>query len=169
MTATNQDPSRLAEKYRAVFWGDEKFPVDPVTIARNVGVEVLETQLPSDVSGALIKEAGTDPQIILEATDHSNRKRFSCAHELGHYASRVESDDEDRQYNYVDFRNGNSSTGQNQEEVFANKFAACLLMPENDVKSRANKSTHAELAAYFGVSNEAMKYRLRTLNLLKSC
>lgn len=166
MTTITQDPAKLAEKYRLVFWGEETFPVDPVTIARHLGVEVLETHLPKDVSGALIKEVDEDPRIILETTDHSNRKRFSCAHELGHYASRVESDDEDRQYEYVDFRNGASATGQDPEEVFANNFAACLLMPESVVRVRLRKSTHAELAAYFGVSNEAMKWRLRNLNLL---
>lgn len=166
MTTITQDPEKLADKYRAVFWGEDEFPVDPVTIARHLGVEVLETQLPRDVSGALIKEVNEDPRIILEATDHSNRKRFSCAHELGHYASRVESDDEDRQYEYVDFRNGVSATGQDPEEVFANSFAACLLMPASEMRLRFRKSTHAELAAYFGVSNEAMKWRLRKLNLL---
>lgn len=166
MKATTPNPAKLAEKYRVVFWGEDVFPVDPVTIARHLGVEVLETHLPTDVSGALIKEAGQDPQIILETTDHSNRKRFSCAHELGHYASRVESNDEDLQYEYVDFRNGASATGQDPEEVFANNFAACLLMPESEVRARANKGTHAELAAYFGVSNEAMKFRLKKLNLL---
>ncbi|QIL89926.1 ImmA/IrrE family metallo-endopeptidase [Microbulbifer sp. SH-1] len=166
MTTNTQEAARLADKYRVVFWGEDIFPVDPVTIARNVGVEVLETELLPDVSGALIKEAGKDPIIILEATDHSNRKRFSCAHELGHYASRVESDDDDRQYEYVDFRDGNSTTGQDPEEVFANNFAACLLMPEAEVRSRAKNTTHAELAVFFGVSNEAMKIRLRTLRLL---
>lgn len=166
MTTIAQDPEKLADKYRVVFWSEDEFPVDPVTIARNVGVEVLETHLPRDVSGALIKEVDEDPRIILETTDHSNRKRFSCAHELGHYASRVESNDEDRQYEYVDFRNGVSATGQDPEEVFANSFAACLLMPESQVRVRFRKSTHAELAAYFGVSNEAMKWRLRKLNLL---
>ncbi|MCW8125520.1 ImmA/IrrE family metallo-endopeptidase [Microbulbifer halophilus] len=166
MTTITQDPEKLADKYRAVFWSEDEFPVDPVTIARHLGVEVLETHLPKDVSGALIKEVNEDPRIILETTDHSNRKRFSCAHELGHYASRVESDDEDRQYEYVDFRNGVSATGQDSEEVFANSFAACLLMPEDEMRLRFRKSTHAELAAYFGVSNEAMKWRLRKLNLL---
>ncbi|WP_250461748.1 ImmA/IrrE family metallo-endopeptidase [Microbulbifer litoralis] len=166
MTTIAQDPEKLADKYRVVFWSEDEFPVDPVTIARNVGVEVLETHLPRDVSGALIKEVDEDPRIILETTDHSNRKRFSCAHELGHYASRVESNDEDRQYEYVDFRNSVSATGQDPEEVFANSFAACLLMPESQVRVRFRKSTHAELAAYFGVSNEAMKWRLRKLNLL---
>lgn len=160
-------PEIAAEKVRSAFWGDRGFPVDPVTISRMLGVQVLETELPGDVSGALIKEAGKDPTIVIHYLDSNNRKRFSCAHELGHYISRIESNNIEPQYEYIDFRDSNSSNGNNPDEVFANGFAACLLMPENIVKQLCGSGkSHFEMALVFGVSNEAMKYRLKNLRLL---
>lgn len=64
-------------------WGDRKFPVDPVWIANELGLDVVETTLDDDVSGALLKEPEQDPVIILNRNDSNVRKRFTCAHELG--------------------------------------------------------------------------------------
>jgi len=161
------NPETAAEKIRTTFWENERFPVDPVTIARKLGVEVLETELPDQISGALLKEVGQDPKIIVHYADHNNRKRFSCAHELGHYVSKVESNDESTQYEYIDFRSPISSNGTEPEEVFANRFAACLLMPKHIMKAlNKKKKYHVEIAAYLGVSNEAVKHRLKNLKLL---
>jgi Zn-dependent peptidase ImmA (M78 family) len=160
-------PLQAADKVRRAAWDECRFPVDPVTIARKLGLQVLETNLPDDVSGALIKEAGKDPVIVVHRADHSNRKRFSCAHELGHYISRVESSDEATSYEYVDLRSALSANGTDPDEIFANQFAANLLMPVDVVKAlhKAQKS-HIEMALHFGVSNEAMKFRLKNLGLL---
>lgn len=38
------------------------------------------------------------------------------------------------QYEYIDLRGDHSSTGQNADEVFANQFAANLLMPADEVR-----------------------------------
>lgn len=156
-----------AEKVRLTFWEKGRFPVDPVFIARKLGVKVLETELPPNVSGALIKEAGKEPNIVIDTNDNDSRKRFTCAHELGHYMDRIESNDEERTYEYIDFRNQASSTGNDPAEIYANRFAACLLMPENAVRqAHRKKLSHFEMAHIFGVSNEAMKFRLKNLNIL---
>jgi Zn-dependent peptidase ImmA (M78 family) len=160
-------PDTAAEHIRQIAWSAQAFPVDPVTIARKLGLEVLETSLPDEVSGALIKEIGKDPVIVVHRADSDTRKRFSCAHELGHYVSRSESDDEDNTYEYVDLRGALSTTGSDAEEIFANQFAANLLMPKQLVKQKfQEKNSHLEMAMYFGVSNEAMKFRLKNLGLL---
>lgn len=84
------DPEKSA---RAIFdepW-DGSFPVDPIVIADQLGIRVLAEDLPSDISGALIKRLGQDPTIIvLNKRDSRNRKRFTCAHEIGHYIHRLE-------------------------------------------------------------------------------
>lgn len=163
----NLDPTAEANKVLDNFWEKQGFPVDPITIAKSLGVQVLDTSLPENVSGALIKEAGKDPVIALHASDHNNRKRFTCAHELGHYVSRVESNRLETQYGYVDYRGEAAAKGTDPEEVFANQFAANLLMPENIVKTQRKKYTsHLQLAQYFGVSPEAIKHRLNALGLL---
>lgn len=159
--------NKLAEEVLAAYWDRDLFPVDPVQIASRNGLKVLETSLPEDVSGALIKEEGKDPVIVIEASDSTQRKRFSCAHELGHYFRRVSAGDVQNEYEYVDFRDSKSKDGDDAEEIFANQFAANLLMPEKEVKSlwRGEKSA-LYAKRFFGVSESAMSYRLKTLRLV---
>lgn len=161
------DPAREAQKVLEKVWGDRGFPIDPVTIAKELGVQVYDTELPNEVSGALIKEAGKDPIIALHFDDHRNRKRFSCSHELGHYVSRIESSDDSPEYEYIDLRGQLAANGTDEEEIFANRFAANLLMPENVVrKLDKDGKSHFEMAMFFGVSTESLKFRLKNLGLL---
>ena len=163
---TNPSPKLSAESITNTFWPSERFPVDPVTIARKLGLQVLDTILPGDVSGALIKEPGKDPVIAIHHSDSDNRKRFSCAHELGHYILRLETNKLESVYEYIDFRNAASGNGCDEEEIFANNFAANLLMPEKSVRELHKlQKSHYGMAQYFGVSNEAMNYRLNNLGL----
>lgn len=158
------DPKEAADGLRKSAWGDKGFPADPVTIARALGIRVVESQLPDDVSGALIKEKGKDATIIIHSTDSPSRKRFTIAHELGHFVSRSFSGDEE--FECVDLRSGISSCGVDNEEIFANQFAANLLMPENEVKKGFSAySSAVALAPKFGVSPDAMSVRLKNLKL----
>lgn len=144
---------------------DGTLPVDPVHVARTMGVKVLDASLGDDVSGALVKKEGADPSILLNANDSRNRKRFTCAHELGHFIRRT---DEPHKYEYVDYRDQRSSTGTDEEEMFANRFAANLLMPELLVKTfHEQKLPDFRMAKKFGVSQEAMQFRLKNLGLSK--
>jgi Zn-dependent peptidase ImmA (M78 family) len=143
---------------------DGTLPVDPVRIAKKLGVEVLDVFLKKDVSGALVKKEESDPSILLNTEDSKTRKRFTCAHELGHYILR--SQEPTPSYEYVDYRNQKSSTGTDSEERYANSFAASLLMPEVAVKALYDKSLPVfRLAKRFGVSPEAMQHRLDNLGL----
>lgn len=132
-------------------------------IARRLGIDVYETKLPKNVSSALIKAYGEDPTIALSSRDSSNRKRFSCAHELGHFVSRIDAPEE---YEYIDYRDQRSSTGQDQDEVYANSFAAALLMPEHEVRRLKEEGySEVEMAWGFDVSLEALVNRLSFLRL----
>lgn len=143
-------------------WGPA-IPVDPIAIARAAGLRVLDAALDEQTLGALVKQPGQDPTIILNANDSENRKRFTCAHELGHFVRRSEEADE---YTTIDLRNSLSATGQDPEEVYANEFAACLLMPETDVRRLSEMGfDDLEMSIRFKVSREAMQYRLKNLGL----
>lgn len=145
---------------------DGVLPIDPVPIAKSLGVEVLDVYLKDEVSGALVKKPEQDPSILLNANDSKTRKRFTCAHELGHFIRRAE---EPTQYEYVDYRDQRSSTGTIEEERFANSFAANLLMPDWLVKSfHEQDMPEFRMAKKFGVSQEAMHYRLENLGLIKN-
>src|SRR4051795_10282878 len=84
-----------------------------------LGLQVLEAQLDQNTLGALVKEPGKEPTILLNQNDGQNRKRFTCAHELGHYVRRSEESDE---YATIDLRNQSSATGEDHEEIYANEF-----------------------------------------------
>ena len=54
-----------------------------------------------------------------------------------------------------------------KEELEANEFAACLLMPRNEVvkKYKENLSIK-DVCTYFGVTVQVAKYRLKKLGLI---
>jgi Zn-dependent peptidase ImmA (M78 family) len=156
-----KDATAAAERILGTFWGDD-IPVDPVRIARGLGIQVLDARLDPQVAGALVKKGDRDPSIVLNADDSSKRKRFTCAHEIGHYVKR----DATEEYEYLDLRGQLASAGTDPDERYANAFAASLLMPERQVR-RLHKDGfgEVELAAIFDVSREAMHYRLTNLSL----
>ena len=145
-------------------WGNRPLPVDPIYIARELGLDVYVAALEPGWSGALAKRAYEDARIYLNRFDSPNRQRFTCAHELGHYFKRVPEDHE--AYEYVDRRDQRASAGTDPEEIYANGFAAALLMPEADVRALHAQGLTAHTMAYrFGVSAEAMRFRLDNLDL----
>jgi Zn-dependent peptidase ImmA (M78 family) len=163
-SAIKQEAARDAAKLLNATWG-RGIPVDPVAIARAAGLRVLDAPLNAETMGALIKQPGQDPTIMLNENDSSNRRRFTCAHEIGHFVRRSEEADE---YTTIDLRNGLSETGKDPDEIYANEFAACLLMPEDDVRaSHASGLDDLEMAIRFRVSREAMQYRLKNLGLME--
>jgi len=160
----SQTAIQASDELRNAIWKDRGFPVDPVTIANKLGIKILKTDLPDEVSGALIKEKGKDPIIVGHYDDSDNRKRFTYAHELGHYVYRLQRDGDNDEYEYIDLRDQISATGTKEEEIFANQFAANLLMPGREVKNQyKQKPSIMLMAVYFGVSVEAMKFRLKNL------
>ena len=60
-------------------------PIDPEQIARRQGLVVEERSLPSGVYGALWKKGNRFGIIVSDACPTAGHRRFSVAHELGHY------------------------------------------------------------------------------------
>jgi Zn-dependent peptidase ImmA (M78 family) len=112
----------------------------------------------------LAKRAGQDPEIYVNAGDSDNRQRFSCAHEIGHYLKRVTGRKDDT-WGYIDRRGPSASGGTNADEIYANQFAAELLMPEERVRDLHQTLSPAAMAVEFDVSLGAMKFRLENLRL----
>jgi Zn-dependent peptidase ImmA (M78 family) len=160
----DREARRILDSVWAELAGRPTIPVDPVRIAKALGIDVYDADLPSSVSGAIRKRPNADPVILLNRDDHPNRQRFTCAHELGHFVLR--SGDPD-QYEYTDYRDSLASTGHADEERFANGFAAELLMPEDVVREMHARTDGAvvEMAFRFRVSQEAMANRLKNLKL----
>lgn len=160
-----REANELFEVWERACEGERLFPVEPDVLAESVGIDVFAAELPKGVSGALVVRPHADPAIFVDATDNPQRQRFTSAHELGHYVRRAGAGDQD--FQTIDYRDGRASTGTDTEEIFANTFAAALLMPEAHVRELHPKhETIAALASVFGVNYDAMRYRLLNLKLV---
>lgn len=162
------DAEKSARDLLCATWDSDlancRLPVDPFVIAERLGIRVMRTELLPDVSGMLEKRAGEDPEVYINRADSSVRQRFSCAHEIGHYVKRVTGREDDA-WGYIDRRGPSASRGNNPDEVYANQFAAELLMPEPQVRNLQPSNTSVAMAIRFQVSVGAMKYRLENLGL----
>jgi len=99
--------------------------VEKIMVDRNITIE--EVDLPDNISGVL-DTRGDKPIVLIHKNHGLTRKRFSLAHEFGHYILNSSS-----RSVYLDrktfFRSHLSSSGIDTEEKRANRFAAELLMP----------------------------------------
>lgn len=144
---------------------ERPFPVLMGPLLAEYDLDYFHAKLHRDCAGALVKQSGRQTRIILNETDSPRRRRFSAAHELGHYIRRLPHLDED--FEFADHRDNLAGLGTDPDEMFANAFAAELLMPEHLVRHQATNTRHVPaLAKLFLVSNEAMGYRLVNLGLL---
>jgi Zn-dependent peptidase ImmA (M78 family) len=138
-------------------------PVDPIAIAQELGIQVAEAELDRDMLGGLVVKPGEDPEIFMNQLDLLIRRRFTCALELGHY---VRSSPAINEYSRVDRRGDRSQSEQDPETVYAEEFAACLLLPARDVKVMTELGVdELEMALRFQVSREIVQRRLNDLGL----
>jgi Zn-dependent peptidase ImmA (M78 family) len=107
----------------------DTLPVDIKRIMADQNILVRYIELPGDISGVL-DTRGDQPIVLIQKNHDKKRKRFSLAHELGHYVlkSSPRGVHLDRQ---TYFRSNLSSAGTDLEEKKANRFAAELLMPSD--------------------------------------
>lgn len=147
----------------AVYW-DEQMPVDPVAIARRAGLSVFDAQLGEDTWGMIIGNGDGSADIYLDLDQGNTKRRFSCAHELGHYFDRMADLSIEAGTGFEDKR---SEEGRGTaDEVYANEFAASLLMPETRFRALAGGGVPTvAIAAEFGVSPASAAYRRRLLGL----
>lgn len=145
-------------------------PVDPVVLANRLGVTVNNAKFSDDTWAALVAKRDHTTRIFVEQSDPPYRKRFSIAHELGHHFLHLLKDGEIVDKRADMFREKEpdveSMSEDRTREIQANWFAAELLMPEDLVRAEWHRnSSIRRLAALFNVSEEAIGYRLDTLDL----
>jgi Zn-dependent peptidase ImmA (M78 family) len=93
---------------------------------------------------------------------HTNRQRFTIAHELAHYFLQKGLEEHVDQNFRIAWRNADSSKAINWIGIEANRFASALLTPEEFLRSdldalqKIGKRTAA--ASRYGVSPEDMKF-----------
>ena len=157
-------PNKSAERILQRFWAGQLYPVDPIAIAKKMGLQVFNAALPNDVAGAIMKKPGEPASIFLNQSDTRQRRRFTCAHELGHYVDIIERNQVVDSYQIIEHRTNFSTEDCMPNEHFANHFAAYLLMPDQELSLKRHNSVW-QLAEYFDVSPETMLVRMKQIGL----
>lgn len=141
--------------------------IDLEKIAKVYGVTLKSSDLDDSISGFFVIKDDA-PHIAYNQWQSNVRNRFTIAHEFGHFLlHKMELSLSQTQLPI--YRDGMSSTGEIKMEREANLFAATLLMPEEFInaemaKSFTDKNDRLDyLASKFGVSGQAMSYRLAYL------
>jgi len=155
-------------------------PVPVDKIARSLGITITLDQVDNDLSGFLFRDQKVGKTVIgANKSHHPNRLRFTIAHELGHYllhAGEVVHLDEEPASFTLDFRDGKSAKGQDDNEKEANLFAAELLMPAKFLRQElegkhfdllTNNRGLERLAKKYKVSLQALMFRLANLGYIK--
>jgi Zn-dependent peptidase ImmA (M78 family) len=138
-------------------------PVDCAAIANELGLQVFVTMLKEVTLGGLLLKPGEEPRIYVNRRDGYLRQRVTCALELGHYLRRSV---KTNKYARVDRRGAHSGSDEGRDETYARDFAACLLMPKEDVEILAELGMDdLEMALRLYVPREAMQFRLKDLGL----
>jgi len=160
-----------------------KKPHIPVeAIVKSLAVEIRTDRVDDGLSGFLVRSTDSGHAVIGVNARHSEgRRRFTIAHELGHYLlheGEVVHFDGHRPGFTVNLRSSdNFSAGDSDIEREANLFAAELLMPARflerdprikriDLFDEKNEAILEDLAKEYKVSVQALTYRLANLGLI---
>lgn len=151
-------------------------PVKIIEICRNMGFSIFQQDLPKKICGYIAIDGelkdrfGTDRIITVNMNESNKRRRFTVAHELGHFLFHFDP-------NNIQFYNAFEHDHEENEmpsEDLANRFAAELLMPADKFKkeydriyrNRSNSSeqlyeTIQELSDLFLVPPKAVEMRIK--------
>ena len=139
-----------------------KAPIPIIDIANYYGFIVVEAMLENDESGFLmIDKDGTSINgekrhkiICINHTDSPLRKRFTIAHELGHFFLEIEG--KNNIENFIVHREFAEKVDK-QKEREADSFASELLVPTSFLEKELSKLTEADLI-FFDVPYYISKY-----------
>lgn len=159
---TFRDSDRLAEGFQKQFLAGE-IPSASLrqVLEERFFVKIFHLQFEGSAISTLSPEFG--PAILLNSKNVLWRRNFDLAHELFHLLT------------WSIFRNPSSQTDTTteQEEKLANAFASRLLLPTDAVRNRIDDLKDEkdeismerldEIAREFGVSLDALLWRLRSL------
>ncbi len=149
-----QEQIEIIRKYQ------QSAPVDVVSIARDLRINVYTAVGDENLSGKIVKSSqfGGESGYAIFVNKKSNivRQRFTIAHEIAHYLLHKEAIGDGIVEDAL-YRSGLS----NKMEAEANRFAAEILMPWNLINIYMSDGvTIPKLASIFQVSESAMSIRL---------
>lgn len=141
--------------------GISREPVSLRDVVSALNLELVKRTREPFTSEAALEPLGDGRTIVLNGAGDSRRRRFTIAHEIGHFVLHPERCRPER--------GGAVNEAGRREEREADAFAAELLMPERLVREAVREQglDATRLAERFEVSRKAMQTRLRGLGLLE--
>ena len=135
-------------------------------LENNLRFKILHLELDDGISGACVVDERLGVGVLINATEAPWRRNFDLAHELFHVVTWGV-------FTHEEVGDGNIKT---QPEKYADAFASSLLLPEGSLKEAISEIVTGgdmrlvdviELAKEFGVSTEAILWRLVNLGFTK--
>lgn len=159
------NPERLAQVIHQQL-GPRDGPVPVAAIARALDIVEIRVEHLKSFEGALLMAPGRDiGSVMLNAASSRQRRRFTLAHELGHFLNALHEPPSDELFacSQADMIAGVDPRDLNdrhkRQEAEANRFAAELLMPRHLVRpylsGRASLDVGLALATALEVSKAA--------------
>lgn len=147
-------------------------PVKIEHLVEALGVKLnRKAKLHPQIAGQVERLPDGSFEISANESDHYYRRRFTIAHELGHYLFHRRlidgGVDDTKAYRSLDIGKFKNTKIGPEQETEANRAAARLLMPAKLVRKyhEEYEGDVGRLAKKFQVSSEAMGYRLKGLGL----
>lgn len=145
----NMIERKAEETLAKVKYSDNADSIDVISIAKKLGFVVANAGLNEDMDGFIIVEEGndnilgiqTDKLIGVNASKDLNWKRFTIAHEIGHYILHYDRDKDNGMYAHREH-----VKGKNDAENEADYFAANLLMPKEKFMNKYNELKEKNLS-----------------------
>lgn len=157
--------------------GVTEAPVDVDIIVKQMGLQLDYSDVSDDSLSGFLLRSGNDSLIAVNSRHHSNRQRFTVAHELGHYVLHANASlHVNKGQTGVQIKLRSERHEQTEEESEANAFAAELLMPapfiKHDLQATLRSGSMDEdiiesLAKSYRVSVQAMTFRLANLGYIE--
>jgi len=151
----------------------DDLPINIDILVKKLRIDLVNYTFDDDISGVLVLNE-SQPTIGVNQGHSEVRRRFTIAHELGHFI--LHKDQGTMFMDKILFRKNSEKYSSKDEklEKEANYFAANVLMPENAVRDLFSESIIdfyddediRTLASKFKVSSSAMTYRLINLGLI---
>lgn len=138
-------------------------PIDVYEIAKNEGLEIEIKDFGdkfNNISGYIKPEIRT---IFVNSRDPENRRKFTIAHELGHWILHKDKLESEPEKYAILYRIPLGRPQDDPIEQEANWFAANLLVPEEMLAVRRGGKTEEQLAIEFHVSRDVIGYRISDL------
>lgn len=163
------NPKKLAEAIvQQLPTGVHAIPVREIAAAIDI-YEIREAVLEGLEGGLIVPEDKSNGAILVHSERHETRKRYTIAHEIGHYVNPTHRSSSPNGFmcsrNDMNVDAAKAGDRHARMELEANQFAAELLMPDRFLNAFLRGKTDADLdhilslAEWFEVSKEAAARR----------